>query len=79
MSIKDKTFGVFTGKMITKIKKIKTFGVFDNYQASADLPDFKKYNLIYSMDKTMNKKLKQTLLLDSQNRNFIINKNIEEK
>ena len=33
--------------MITKIKKIKNFGVFDNYQTSADLPDFKKYNLIY--------------------------------
>ena len=40
-------FGVFTRKMITKIKKIKTFGVFDNYQVSADMPGFKKYNLIY--------------------------------
>ena len=33
--------------MIQKIKKIKNFGVFDNYQISNDLPDFKKYNLIY--------------------------------
>ena len=33
--------------MIKKIKSIKNFGVFDNYQTSADLPDFKKYNLIY--------------------------------
>ena len=33
--------------MIKKIKSIKNFGVFDNYQTPADLPDFKKYNLIY--------------------------------
>ena len=33
--------------MIKKIKKIKNFGVFNDYQISADLLDFKKYNLIY--------------------------------
>ena len=33
--------------MIKKIKKIKNFGVFNDYQTSADLLDFKKYNLIY--------------------------------
>ena len=38
--------------MIEKIKKIKDFGVFNNYQASADLPDFKKYNLIYGWNAT---------------------------
>lgn len=33
--------------MVKKIKRIKSFGVFDNYQTSADLSDFKKCNLIY--------------------------------
>ena len=33
--------------MIKQINIIKALGVFDNYQASADLPEFKKYNLIY--------------------------------
>lgn len=33
--------------MINKIKKIKGFGLFDNYQTDSNLPDFQKYNLIY--------------------------------
>jgi len=33
--------------MIKKIKKIKHFGVFANYQTDSKLPEFKKYNLIY--------------------------------
>jgi len=33
--------------MIKKIKKIKHFGVFTNYQTDSKLPEFKKYNLIY--------------------------------
>ena len=33
--------------MIKKIKSIKNFGVFDNYHTDSNLPDFKRYNLIY--------------------------------
>jgi len=33
--------------MITSIKKIKGFGVFDNYSAAADLPSFARYNVVY--------------------------------
>jgi wobble nucleotide-excising tRNase len=33
--------------MITKIKKIVGLGIFQDYQPSADLPDFKRYNLFY--------------------------------
>ena len=38
--------------MIKKIKKINNFGIFDNYQESNDLPDFKEYNLIYGWNAT---------------------------
>ena len=38
--------------MIKKIKNIKNFGVFDNYQTVADLAEFKKYKLIYGWNAT---------------------------
>jgi wobble nucleotide-excising tRNase len=36
--------------MLTKIKKIKNFGVFDNYTADATLPKFTKHNIIYGQN-----------------------------
>jgi wobble nucleotide-excising tRNase len=33
--------------MLTHIRKIKGFGVFDNYTPSADLPAFGRYNVVY--------------------------------
>jgi wobble nucleotide-excising tRNase len=33
--------------MITKINKIKDFGVFKNFKNSGTIPEFKKFNLIY--------------------------------
>ncbi|MCW5199778.1 AAA family ATPase [Desulfobulbus sp. F1] len=33
--------------MICSIQKISSFGVFDNFQWSNELPDFKQFNLIY--------------------------------
>lgn len=33
--------------MLTQIKKIKNFGVFDNYAASKDLSVFGRYNIVY--------------------------------
>ncbi len=33
--------------MLQKIKKIKGLGVFENYTASAEMPAFKRYNVIY--------------------------------
>lgn len=33
--------------MIHRVKQIKSFGVFDNFQWPAGLPDFKQFNLIY--------------------------------
>ncbi|MBS1053763.1 AAA family ATPase [Gluconobacter kondonii] len=33
--------------MITALKKIKSFGVFDNYSSSTALPAFARYNIIY--------------------------------
>lgn len=35
------------GYMITKIKKIKNAGIFGDYSWDANLPEFKRYNLIY--------------------------------
>jgi wobble nucleotide-excising tRNase len=34
-------------RVLTQIKKIKNFGVFDNYAAAADLPAFGRYNIVY--------------------------------
>ncbi len=59
--------------MIEKIKKIKNFGVFDNYQAPADLPDFKKYNLIYGWNasgKTTLSRLFRCLELQAPHNDF---------
>jgi len=33
--------------MITKIQKVKNLGIFSDYQWTPDLPEFKRYNLIY--------------------------------
>ncbi len=33
--------------MLTQIKKIKSFGVFDNYMAAAELPAFGRFNVVY--------------------------------
>lgn len=33
--------------MLTKIKKIKNFGVFDNYTTATDLPTFGRFNVVY--------------------------------
>lgn len=33
--------------MLTQIKKIKSLGVFQDYTAAADLPDFGRYNVVY--------------------------------
>ncbi len=33
--------------MLTQIKKIKSFGVFDDYSAAADLPAFGRFNIVY--------------------------------
>ncbi|MBI4652112.1 AAA family ATPase [Candidatus Desantisbacteria bacterium] len=33
--------------MINKISKIKNLGIFDSYQWNSNLPDFKRFNLIY--------------------------------
>lgn len=38
--------------MIKKIKSIKNFGVFHNYQSDSVVPDFEKYNLIYGWNAT---------------------------
>src|SRR5712672_286521 len=36
-----------SNSMLTAIKKIKGFGVFDDFSAPSDLPEFKRFNLIY--------------------------------
>lgn len=33
--------------MLTKIKKIKSLGVFDNYAAPQDLKAFERFNVVY--------------------------------
>lgn len=33
--------------MLTQIKKLRSFGVFDNYAAAADFPAFGRYNIVY--------------------------------
>ncbi|WP_424946522.1 AAA family ATPase [Candidatus Spongiihabitans sp.] len=36
--------------MITKINKIKNLGIFKDYSVSNDIPDFKRFNLIYGLN-----------------------------
>jgi wobble nucleotide-excising tRNase len=38
--------------MITKISKLKDFGVFQDFSWKTDLPEFKKFNLIYGWNRT---------------------------
>ena len=38
--------------MISKISKLKNFGIFHDFSWKAELPEFKKYNLIYGWNRS---------------------------